>query len=114
MNRSQPPDAFSKTLESKRRQSSIQHLQPEEENKADKYGGSTVNRLSRVFETTTATATNLDKNKPIPLSKPPLLKPTPANKPKVEIESNIDQTPLAFKDIRARFQEESKIPLNQV
>lgn len=111
MNRSQPPDAFSKTLESKRRQSSIQqHSQQEEENKVDRYGGSTVNRLSRVFETTT----NLDKNKPTPLSKPPLLRPTPLNKPKIENESNIDQTPLAFKDIRARFQEESKIPLNQV
>lgn len=110
MNRSQPPDAFSKTLESKRRQSSIQqHSQQEEENKVDRYGGSTVNRLSRVFETTT----NLDKNKPTPLSKPPLLRPTPLNKPKIENESNIDQTPLAFKDIRARFQEESKIPLNQ-
>lgn len=102
MNRSQLPDAFSKTLESKPRQSCIQHLQQEEDNKV---GGSTVNRLSRVFETT-----NLDKNK----AKPPPLKATPLSKPKVEIEPNIDQTPLAFKDIRARFQEESSIPLNQV
>ncbi|KAI8083657.1 hypothetical protein BDF21DRAFT_416390 [Thamnidium elegans] len=100
MNRPQPPDAFSKTLESKPRTSYIQHLQTEESGH-----GSTVNRLSRVFEN----SSHLEKPKPIPPSKPPSLRP----KSTVEPESIIDQTPIAFKDIRARFQQESTVPIKQ-
>jgi hypothetical protein len=100
MHRSQPPDAFSKTLESKHRSSYIQHLQHEEDG-----GGSTVNRLSRVFEATT----HLEKTKPVPPSKPPSLRPK-----RIEQEEVIDHTPIAFKDIRARFQQENTIPIKQV
>ncbi|GAA5796261.1 hypothetical protein HPULCUR_001631 [Helicostylum pulchrum] len=102
MSTSQPPDAFSKTLESKPRASYIQHLHTEESGH-----GSTVNRLSRVFET----SSHLEKPKPIPPSKPPSLRPKSAA---VEPESIIDQTPIAFKDIRARFQQESTVPIKQV
>lgn len=125
MNGSQPPDAFSKTLESKPRASFIHHVQQQqqqhnEEDNGSGGGGSTVNRLSRVFENT-----HLEKPKPIPPSKPTSLRPSSIIKPriveqqrdrkeqvKVE-EETIDSTPLAFKDIRARFQQENAIPLNR-
>jgi hypothetical protein len=107
MNRSQPLDAFSKTLESKPRHSQIGHLrhQFQEEEQNGSSGGSSVNRLSRVFETT-----HLDKPKPALPSKPPSLRPVP----KPTLESEIDSTPLAFKDIRARFQQENALPIKQV
>ncbi|KAI7891268.1 uncharacterized protein EV154DRAFT_508484 [Mucor mucedo] len=99
MHRHQPPDAFSKTLESKHRSSYIQHLQHEEDG-----GGSTVNRLSRVFEP----VAHLEKPKPVLPSKPPSLRPK-----RIEQDDAIDQTPIAFKDIRARFQQENTIPIKQ-
>lgn len=52
-----------------------------------------INRFSRVFE-----PSHLDK--PTPPSKPPLLR-----------EQIIDEVPLTFKDIRAKFQNESSIPI---
>ncbi|CAO0799422.1 unnamed protein product [Mucor circinelloides] len=131
MDRSQPLDAFSKTLESKPRHSHIHQLKQQhsqDNNESTDGGGSTVNRLSRVFET----SQSIDKQqKPIPPSKPPsLTKPSTSIKssprqppppppmqpqyrssqqPKPEVE--IDQTPLAFKDIRARFQQDNALPI---
>lgn len=131
MDRSQPLDAFSKTLESKPRHSHIHQLKQQhsqDNNESTDGGGSTVNRLSRVFET----SQSIDKQqKPIPPSKPPsLTKPSTSIKssrrqppppppmqpqyrssqqPKPEVE--IDQMPLAFKDIRARFQQDNALPI---
>lgn len=70
-------DAFSRILETKRRQQSRQ----------------SINRLSRAFETT-----HLDK--PTLPSKPPSLR-----------EKKIDEASLTFNDIRAKFQNESNIPI---
>lgn len=70
-------DAFSRILETKRRQQSRQ----------------SINRLSRAFETT-----HLDK--PTLPSKPPSLR-----------EKRIDEASLTFNDIRAKFQNESNIPI---
>lgn len=120
MNRPQSPDAFSKTLESKPRQSYIHHAQhlqqqqqQQQQNEQDfTNSGSTVNRLSRVFENTP-----LEKPKPIPPSKPTTLRPNSYIKPKIEPQEEqqetIDSSPLAFKDIRARFQQENAIPIKQ-
>jgi hypothetical protein len=105
MNRSQHSDAFSKTLESKPRHSHIGNLRHQFQDEEPSNGGSTVNRLSRVFETA-----HLDKPKPALPSKPPSLRPS--TKPTAN--SEIDSTPLAFKDIRARFQQENTLPIKQV
>lgn len=125
MDRSQPPDAFSKTLESKPRHSHISQIKQQytQDNESAE-GGSTVNRLSRVFETNQF----LDKQpKPIPPSKPPSLskpsvsiKISPRPPPQQQQQSQqspppqqpeIDQTHLAFKDIRARFQQDNALPI---
>ncbi|GAN04311.1 hypothetical protein MAM1_0060c03771 [Mucor ambiguus] len=132
MDRSQPPDAFSKTLESKPRHSHIHQLKQhyaQDDHESTDGGGSTVNRLSRVFETNQL----IDKPpKPLPPSKPPSLskpsiaiKPPPRQPPPPPMqhqhhrpsqqqpkpEAEIDQTPLAFKDIRARFQQDNALPI---
>lgn len=116
MDRSQPPDAFSKTLESKPRHSYISQIKQQytQDNESTE-GGSTVNRLSRVFETNQF----LDKQpKPIPPSKPPSLskpsisiKTSPRPPPPPPQQPEIDQTHLAFKDIRARFQQDNALPV---
>lgn len=124
MDRSQPPDAFSKTLESKPRHSHISQIkQQHTQDNESAEGGSTVNRLSRVFETNQF----LDKQpKPIPPSKPPSLSkpyasiktsprppppPSPPQQPQPQPQPEIDQTHLAFKDIRARFQQDNTLPI---
>jgi hypothetical protein len=136
MDRSQPPDAFSKTLESKPQHSHISQIKKQytQDNESAE-GGSTVNRLSRVFETNQF----LDKQpKPIPPSKPPSLSkpsvsikisprpPPPPPSPPLppppppqqqsqqsppQQQPEIDQTHLAFKDIRARFQQDNALPI---
>lgn len=105
MNGSQPTDAFSKMLESKPRHSHMGHLRHQFNEEEPHNGGSTVNRLSRVFETS-----HLDKPKPALPSKPPSLRPAL----KLAPASEIDSTPLAFQDIRARFQQENALPVKQV
>ena len=70
------PDAFSKTLDSKPRNSYISQLRQEQHiNNATHSGSSTVNRLSRVFEASTHLEHTGYKPKPTPPAKPPSLKP---------------------------------------
>ncbi|KAI7905911.1 uncharacterized protein BX663DRAFT_245286 [Cokeromyces recurvatus] len=114
MNRPELQDAFSKTLDTKPRHSYVNHIKQqfqEEEVGNKRVNGSTVNRLSRVFE-----ATHLDKP-PLP-SKPPILnslsteqKPQSIQRPQLLIHTaEIDETQLTFKDLRAKFQQENSIP----
>lgn len=105
MNSSEKPDAFSKALENKPRHSHINQIKKQfEENETVNYSnGPSVNRLSRVFESTQL------ETRPIPPTKPPSLRPNSISKPQEEPE--IDQTQLSFKDIRARFQQQQQNPI---
>ncbi|KAI8643910.1 hypothetical protein BD408DRAFT_414084 [Parasitella parasitica] len=130
MDRPQPPDAFSRTLDSKPRHSYISQVkQQHAQDSTSTENSSTVNRLSRVFEANQL----LDKQpKPIPPSKPPSLSkssnaiepsprqppppptphaPAPPSKPQPTQEAEIDETSLVFKDIRARFQQDTALPI---
>ncbi|KAI8382977.1 hypothetical protein BD560DRAFT_385679 [Blakeslea trispora] len=102
------PDAFSKTLESKPRNSYIAHLRQEQHtNNSAHSGTSTVNRLSRVFEASTHLEHTGYKPKPTPLTKTPSLRSPPIQEPRIKPE--IDETSLDFKNIRARFQRDTSI-----
>lgn len=115
MNPSEKPDAFSRALENKPRNSHISQIKKQfEENDSTTYSsGPSVNRLSRVFESTHLHTTIV---RPTPATKPPSLRPnsisktTPPSQPAnvTREEPQIDQTPLAFKDIRARFQQQQQ------
>ncbi|KAL9556407.1 hypothetical protein MBANPS3_001897 [Mucor bainieri] len=112
MDRPQPPDAFSRTLDSKPRHSHIhqlkQHYAQDDNESTD--GGSTPlppskpPSLSKPSVTTKASP----RQPPPPPMQQPLHRPS-QQQPKPEAE--IDQTPLAFKDIRARFQQDNALPI---
>ncbi|KAI9476403.1 MAG: hypothetical protein EXX96DRAFT_298356 [Benjaminiella poitrasii] len=142
MDRSELQDAFSKTLDTKPRHSYVNHIkqQLQEEEKNDKrLNGSTVNRLSRAFETNTferpalpakpptlrPPSTQLQPSQPPKPPQPP--KPRQPPKPpqtlnfqqilKLQLNAHapeIDETQPTFKDLRAKFQQENSIPIQDL